>query len=307
MADRAGWQGSLPRAVTRFRHFIAIDWSGAAGERQKGIAIAIAGTDGSPPQIIRNARAWSRPEVLEFLLHGLPADTLVGMDLGISLPFADAGAYFPGWDASPTDARALWALIDEICVDDPHLAANSFVDHPEASRHFRRHGGREGDRFHLPGAPDRRGRFRVTEARQAATGCKPYSNANLVGAAQVGKSSLTGMRLLHRLDRRIPVWPIDPLPGYGPGIVEIYTSLAAIAAGRSAARAKMTDHASMNAALAALGSPPIAGEGAIDDHTADAIVTAAWLRTTAERRSLWHPPAMTNEIAKTEGWTFGAV
>ena len=30
-------------------------------------------------------------------------------------------------------------------------------------------------------------------------GCKPYSNFNLVGAAQVGKSSLSGMRMLHRL------------------------------------------------------------------------------------------------------------
>ena len=52
-----------------------------------------------------------------------------------------------------------------------------------------------------------RGRFRVTEIEQARMGCKPYSNFNLVGAAQVGKSSLTGMRVLHALSGAVPVWP----------------------------------------------------------------------------------------------------
>jgi hypothetical protein len=189
----------------RFGHFLAIDWSGAAGPRQKGIALAIANTDGGPPEIIRRDRAFSREDVLALLATDLPDDTLVGLDLGMSLPFADARAFFPGWPASPASARELWALIDEICAPDPHLAATSFVDHPELSAYFRRHGGREGARFHLPGTTHKRGRFRVTEEAQAMLGCKPYSNFNLVGAAQVGKSSLTGMRMLHRLQGRVPV------------------------------------------------------------------------------------------------------
>ena len=292
--------------MSRWRHFLAIDWSGAAGERHKGIALALCDQGGGPPRLLAHEKPWSRPEVLDLIAHDLPPDTLVGMDLGMSLPFADAGAFFPGWEESPPDARALWVLVDAACAADPHLGASSLGDHPAASAYFRRHGGREGPHFHLPGTPHRRGRFRVTEEEQARMGCKPYSNFNLVGAAQVGKSSLTGMRLLHRLQGRVPVWPVDPLPPGGPAIVEIYTALAAIAAGRSAGRSKMTDHAALNAALAALGSPPVAGGGPLDDHSADALVTAAWLRRSAHVAALWRPARLTPALAATEGWTFGA-
>jgi hypothetical protein len=245
--------------------------------------------------------------VLVWLLDEMPADTLVGLDLGASLPFADCGAFFPGWDRSPPDAKSLWRLVDDVCRDDAHLAASSFVDHLEASRYFRRHGGREGAQFHAPAAGHRRGRFRVTEAAQAAMGCKPYSNFNLVGAAQVGKSSLTGMRVLHRLDGRLPVWPFDPLPATGSVVVEIYTAIAAMAGGRNPGRSKIKTIAELNHALATIGSQGVPGSGAIDDHSADALLTAAWLRQVSVRRELWRPGGMTPEIAATEGWTFGAL
>lgn len=287
--------------MSRFAHFAAIDWSGAAGERHKGIAVAICGAGDAAPKLVRPGHRWSRQDILDWLLDGLPENTLVGLDLGISLPFADRGAFFPGWSESPPDARALWALVDELCADDPHLAASSFVDHLEASRHFRRHGGREGDLF-----GGGRGRFRVTEQAQAAMGCNPYSNFNLVGAAQVGKSSLTGMRVLHRLDGRLPVWPVDPLPESGSAVVEIYSALAAIEAGRRAGATKLRSLAELNAALAVLGSAPARHRGPLDDHQTDALLVAAWLRRAADRAELWAPAAMTPQTAATEGWTFGA-
>lgn len=289
----------------RFRHFAAIDWSGAAGERHKGIAVALCREGSTAPVLVREGHRWSRAEVLGWLLGDLPSDTLVGMDLGMSLAFADAGAFFPGWAESPVFARDLWRLVDRLCAEEPHLAVGAFVDHPELARHFRRHGGREGDRFRLPGAADGRGRFRVTEQEQARLGCKPYSNFNLVGAAQVGKSSLSGMRLLHRMEARLPVWPVDPLPAGGSVLVEIYTTIAAIAAGRSAARSKIRDGADLDTALAALGSAPAGHRGAIDDHRSDALLTAAWLRANAGRAELWAPALLTDAIARTEGWTFG--
>ena len=287
---------------------MAIDWSGAKGERQKGIAVALCSAGGEAPRLLHppGQGNWSRTDVLDLLLHRLPEDTLAGLDLGISLPFADAGAFFPGWEESPPDARTLWALIDRVCAADPHLSATSFVDHPEASAYFRRHGGREGAHFHLPGAAHKRGRMRVTEEAQVRAGCKPYSNFNLVGAAQVGKSSLTGMRLLHRLGGRLPVWPVDPLPASGSVVTEIYTTLAAVAAGRTASRAKMTTYAALNEALDKLSSPRVPGMGPIDDHSSDALLTSAWLRTEAPRGDLWTPAGLTDELARTEGWTFGA-
>ncbi len=285
----------------RFRNFAAIDWSGAIGERHLGIAVALCGAGRSAPALVRPGHRWSRIEVLDWLLDDMPGDTLVGFDMGISLAFADAGAFFPGWTDSPPDARALWTLVDRTCGEDPHLAVSTLVDHQEAARHFRRHGGREGDLF-----GGGRGRFRVTERAQEAMGCKPYSNFNLVGAAQVGKSSLTGMRLLHRLGARLPVWPIDPLPASGSAVVEIYTAIAAMAAGRSAGKSKIRDHGELDTALVALGSEPLGETGPIADHASDALVTAAWLRSAAHKPALWSPQGLTSEIARTEGWTFGA-
>jgi hypothetical protein len=287
--------------IRPFSHFVAIDWSGAAGERQRGIAVAICAIGSDVPTLVRPGHIWSRGEVMDWLRDDLPDDTLVGMDLGISLPFVDAGAFFPGWAHSPADAHALWAMVDAIATPDAHLAVSSFVDHDEVARHFRRHGGRQGALF-----PAGRGRMRVTERAQEAMGCKPYSNFNLVGAAQVGKSSLTGMRLLHALRGRVPVWPIDPLPDTGSVICEIYTTIAAMAAGRSAGRSKIRSGAELDDALVRLGSDPLRHIGPIDDHTSDALITAAWLRRAAPDPALWHPPGLTAEIAATEGWTFGA-
>ena len=292
--------------MNRFSHFLAIDWSGAKGERHKGIALALADLGKGPPRLLQRAKAWSRKDVLAFLRDDLPRGTLVGMDLGISLPFADCGAYFPGWESSPSDAKTLWALIDDLCANDPHLEAGGVLRHRELARYFRHGGGVEGDRFHAPHAASREGRFRVAEQAQRMMGCRPVSNFNLVGAAQVGKSSLTGMRMLHRLVGKVPVWPVDPLPEHGSVVTEIYTSVAARLGGATGAATKLRSNAALNDALDRLGSPPVKGSGAIDDHSSDALLTAAWLRKVHANRDLWHPPGLTADVARTEGWTFGA-
>ncbi|MEO1490392.1 MAG: hypothetical protein AAFR88_13310 [Pseudomonadota bacterium] len=302
-----------------FEHFVALDWSGAKGERHRGIALAVAVAGKAPPVLVKpvDDKGWSRLEIMEILKDGLPANTLVGADLGISLPYQDAGAFFPGWSQSPRSAKKLWALIDEMCADDPHLGAHSFLEHPEAARYFRHSKAHVGDRFLLEGAVTREGRFRVAEAAQRAQNCRPVSNFNLVGAAQVGKSSLTGMRMLHQLQGHLPVWPMDPIPtkrqvSGGSMLVEIYTGLASKEAaalrneGRGA-RTKLLTYADLNDALDALGSAPVDKTGTVDDHSSDALLTAAWLRKAAKEERRWNPRFLTAEIAWTEGWTFGAL
>lgn len=300
MEQRSPEAASQKESVTpRFDYFAAIDWSGAVGLRQPGIAVAICSVGHDAPALVRRGHVWSRMDVLEWIAGEMPENTLAGFDLGQSLAFADAGAFFPGWHESPPDAKALWALVDRICAGEDNLAASRFVDHPEASRYFRRHGGRTGDRFGTGS-----GRFRITEHAQRAQGLNPYSNFNLVGAAQVGKSSLTGMRMLHRLDGRVPVWPIDPFPDECSVIVEIYTSLAAIAAGLSKGRTKIRDGATLDTALATLGSGPHTPLPRYTDHITDALLTSAWLRTVAHDPALWSPEGL-DAVAQTEGWTFG--
>jgi hypothetical protein len=287
--------------VDRFAHFVAIDWSGAVGPRQAGIAVALCETGDAAPALVRPGHIWSRHDVLDWLVSDLPDGALVGMDLSPALPFVDRGAYFPGWPDSPANARDLWALVESICADDPNLSASSFVDHPHASRYFRRHGGRTGVDF-----GSGRGRLRVVEERQRAHGLSPYSCLNLVGAAQVGKSSLTAMRVLHRLAGRLPVWPFDPLPKNGSAVVEIYTSLAAREAGLRSGLSKIRDGVALDAALANLGSAPHKPLPRYTDHATDAILTAAWLRKVAHDPVLWAPDGL-DAVAQTEGWTFGVL
>lgn len=296
--------GGTPRTgLTRFRHFAAIDWSGAAGARQQGIALACCQAGTAAPDLLLPAGGWSRAAILDWLRGAAAAgtDMLIGLDLSPALPLEDSGGYFPGWPASPHDAKTLWALIDSMSRDDPHFTVGTLLRDPHIRRHFRQQ--RDcGDLF-----PGGRGRLRVCEERQRNAGLSPSSCFNLVGAAQVGKSSLTGMRVLHQLNGAIPVWPFDPVPDTGPVIVEIYTTIAARAAEIRKGRSKMRDADALDAALVALGSDRHAPLAKYDDHVTDAILTSAWLRTVVDCEDLWHPPAMTPEIALTEGWTFGVV
>ncbi len=283
--------------MTRFTRFACFDWSGQNIARPRGIALAIAGPDGAP-RLVDRPGGWSRGDVLDWLraLAGSGDDMLVGFDFSPALPFADAGAYFPGWPATPPDARALWATIDRMAATDLHLGCTSFLQNTQIARYFRQSGGRAGDLF----GPRGRGRLRVTEARG---GGAPASGFNLIGASQVGKSSLTGMRVLHQLAGGIPCWPFDPLPDRGPALVEIYTSIAARAAGAPPGRSKFRTRDALDRALAVLGTPPVVLPR-YDDHATDAVVTAAWLARHAGDETLWHPDGLA-AVAQTEGWTFG--
>jgi len=288
-----------------FTQFACFDWSGQAVARPNGLALAtIDANHRAVPQLIRPEGGWTRKAALQWMVSHAKAgtDILIGLDLSPTFPFIDHGAYFPGWTDSPPDARTLWALVDDLCNDSPYLAASGFVTDPQARRYFRHGQGDTGDRFGALGT----GRLRVVEQHQRATRqANSASCFNLVGAAQVGKSSLTGMRVLHRLAGRIPVWPFDPIPDHGPVIVEIYTSIAARAAGLRVGRSKIRDADALREALANLQAAYPAQLVRFDDHSTDAIITAAWLRKAALQPALWAPEPLNDEIAAKEGWTFG--
>ena len=290
--------------MRRFAHFAALDWSGARGERQRGIALAVA-SGAAAPALVRPGHIWSRAEILDWL-DGVAAagdDMLIGFDFSSAFAFADCGAYFPHWAESPPDIPRLWSLVDKLTSADPHYEVGGFLAHAEARRHFRLGGGEVGDLF-VPGG----GRLRIVEQHQRTTKqAASVSNFNLVGAAQVGKGSLAGMRLLHRLHDRLPLWPLDPVPARGPLLVETYTSLAARAAGLPPGRSKIRDGAALDVALAALGSPGCGLIGPVSDHACDALLTAAWLREIASDPASWSPAPLNDMLAKTEGWTFGVI
>ena len=289
--------------MREFDNFAVVDWSGQAVARPKGLAVAHASAGRRAPILLRPDGGWSRPAILDWIerLAEAESDILIGLDLSPALPFVDQGAYFPGWSASPRDAYELWSMVDQLAASDEHLSASAFLADNEIARHFRQLNNC-GDRFGFG-----RGRLRVCEHGQAAMGLSPQSCFNLVGAAQVGKSSLTGMRVLNRLRGRVPIWPFDSVPEQGPVLVEIYTSVAARAAGVRKGRSKVRDAHSLDEALGALQSDRHTRLRSYDDHSTDAILTTAWLRGAAAVASHWAPAGLTPHIARCEGWTFGVI
>lgn len=280
----------------RFASTVAIDWSGAKGRRHRGIAIAEARGD-EPPRLVRPGHVWSRCEVLEWLLvRAAKEPTLFGFDFSFAPPFAERGAYLPGEEGVPDNARDFWAYVDMLSEDED-LGAASFLE-----RAHRRH-------FYFgiaDGAKADFVRFRQCDARLNAQGGRKTASAyDAIGAAQVAKASFSGMRLLRRLDGKVAIWPMDPLPAKGSAVVEIYTRIYLRNAGMSGK--KLRSRVDLNQALAGLGSKPARLRFEPNDHQTDALVTAAGMRAHLGNPDAFAPTGITAELARTEGWTFGIV
>jgi len=283
--------------VRRFAAFVAIDWSGAKGSRHKGIAIAEARGEAAP-RLIRPGHIWSRQEVLDWLLKRAAKEpTLFGFDFSFAPPIIEIGEYLPGEPGVPRTAREFWAYVESRC-DDADLGAASFLEVAHR-RHFY-FGIADGVKADFV-------RFRQCDARLNAQGGRKTASAyDAIGAAQVAKASFSGMRFLHRLDGKVAIWPMDPLPEHGSAVVEIYTRIYLRRAGLTGA--KLRTRADLNRALKGLGGVPARLRFEPNDHQTDALVTAAGMRQIAltEPRA-FDPQGLTPEIARSEGWTFGVL
>jgi hypothetical protein len=283
--------------VTNFARFVAIDWSGAKGKRHKGIAIAEARGDVAP-RLVRPGHVWSREEVLGWLVkEAMKEPTLFGFDFSFAPPIVERGEYLIGEADVPKTAREFWAYVDARC-DDEDLGAASFLELAHR-RHFY-FGIADGVKADFV-------RFRQCDARLNAQGGRKTASAyDAIGAAQVAKASFSGMRLLHRLDGKVAIWPMEPLPPHGSAVVEIYTRIYLRRAGMSGT--KLRSRAALNLALEGLGSPPARLKFEPNDHQTDALVTAAGMRALAETEPrAFDPQWLTPQIAETEGWTFGVL
>ncbi len=301
-----------------FTEFVAIDWSGAKGAAHPSIAVALCTPGHSPPILVEPpGRFWSRRGVLDWLLARGDRRPLVGFDFSFSAPHCDLQSYFRYADVAQ-EAKALWAYVDHLSLDNIDLGASGFVERSAHRREF--YLGK------IDGVKASYMRLRACELRfNEQGGGKPSSIFDAVGAAQVCKASFAGMRLLHRAQASFPVWPFDPRSEHDGLMVEIYTRAFLRLAGLSGR--KVRDRGNLNAALHTFGSYPIhvalpkeakasartvgkdtsPHEEVLSDHATDALVAAAGLRWAANREEFWSPAGLTEELARTEGWTLGVV
>jgi hypothetical protein len=279
-----------------FERFIAIDWSGAekANHYRGKIQIAIAEAN-EPPKLWQPRPFWTRQQALEALQVLLEQKTasLIGFDFSFAPPY-HAGKHYLSGAIKLNNAKALWEYVDLVSQEKADLCASTFI-----ARHQ--------PHFYTGKACGPKSAFlqlrHCEQVFNAAKGGKPSSIFDCVGAAQVAKASFSGMRLLNRLKSHAAVWPFDAKPEHGSCIVEIYCRAFIQLAGLSGR--KIRDPATLNIALTALNSPPVAALEGLNDDQSDALVAAAALRFLAQRQDYWRPLGLTPEIARCEGWTFG--
>lgn len=278
----------------RFRRYIALDWSGA--KRANGVAVAKCTSGRGAPQLVPIARGnrWRREDARDWLSETITTDgsVLIGLDFAFAFPWEDAGCYFPDGGVDLDDAAALWKRVEEVCGEDKDLYAGSFTKDKRFASFFWKTGHGQA-------------RFRCTEKC-----CKPKPECvfKLVGPKQVGKASLSGMRLLHQLKARhgdaIKVWPFDPDTDTDSVCVEIFPTHFIARAGMRPR--KIRDLYALNKVLAHYESDPVPkDEEKRSDHDTDALISAAALRHLAGDAKLWCPKAMTPDVARREGWIFG--
>lgn len=286
-----------------FDLYVGIDWTGA--QPAKAVAVAAVGPDRVVHPIAPAGRYWGRAEAAEWVAARVREGqrVLAGIDCGFGMPWVPGVGYLDGRVPDVTDMPGLWDLVEAasggapddfagLAVTDPRLTPSYWVSGPRPAMW--------GD-----GSTKRR----RTELAAAATGAgTPVSLFNLAAAAkQVGKASLAGMRTLRRLKgmlgERIAVWPAEAPAGRSV-VLEIYPTLFRLQAlGRTL---KITDRAVLERALAPYGCRAAPGlPDRLDDHTGDAMISAAGLSILAGKESAWAPAGLDPDTARREGWIFG--
>ncbi len=322
--------------IPAFDRFIGVDWSGAGGRQYAGIAVAECRAGTHAPILIQPpATRWRRTDFVDWMAAqaGRGERLLVGIDCAFALPAEMAGALL-GDDYSAAD---LWAYIDAHSAEAEDFFGGPFALHDNHRSHFWHSGPRPTGFAEL---------HRATEqaCRSAGLGA-PESPLKLVGARQVGKGGLAGMRVLHalktRLAGRFAVWPFDPPGGADIVCIELYPRLFMRMAGHG--NGKVRTVSALDRCLGALGcitlsSPPPSrgrdmnesvskalpldggglGEGdchgehaapdpaqTLIDHETDALVAAAGLRFIAGDPAVWKPTGLDALAMRAEGWIFG--
>lgn len=280
-----------------FDRFVAMDWSGSRARRYDGIAVAACAPGRGAPRLVEpKERTWSRTAVVDWLDREVAQGTrmLVGLDFAFSFPF-EADGYLAGRLPAARDVFALWRTIDAMSCDDRDFGCAGMV--AAHAPLFWTAGPRPADWIE---------RRRLAErACGAATKTYPESLYKLLHSKQVGKASMTGIRVLNEVRRRHPgrftIWPFERPAG--SVAVEIYPTLFRKQA--LGGTAKIRTRAALNTALTVFGSRLNSGADSevLRDHDTDALLSAAALRAVAADPKLWAVPPHAG-VAQ-EGWIFG--
>jgi len=283
-----------------FDAFIAIDWSGAKGARQRGIAVATALPSADYVILDRcGSGAWSRLELLEWLQNELRRyeRALVGFDFAFSFPYDEALGYLAGKCRDVENHLSLWKLVDSLSesIDSRNFYGAGIIDHKTYSSLFFR-GKRKTSN-------DWREINRQTEkACPQQPSCifrlVPYQRA-------VCKASLAGMRFLNALKARegdrVAVWPFER--SYAAHtVVEIFPTI--FRDEQYGTRDKVEGRKlNFDVSIRHGEKRHRANSKELGSDDTDALISAFGLKQLA--KSGWQPKSVDHRVISREGWIAG--
>ena len=274
-----------------FECFVGIDWSGDRNPWQKGLKIAIAYPGHAAPRLVQcpaRKSGWSRTDAIKWIEDRFQHErALIGLDFAFGFPPVSL----------PGNAVLDWEYAESVCATYPNFYGGAFFRPPDCLH------------SHLvnsPWLPKRSysaNHLRMTDIVAMETpGARPQSVFNAVGPAQVGPSSISGMRALRSLRQncsgRIAIWPFDDVRRTGSVIVEIFPRYYPLSRGR---KARLAGHQELNEALAAFESDDVKHSPRSEDE-GDALLSAAALRSLSSQESVFKLP---DQNIRTQGWIFG--
>jgi hypothetical protein len=275
-----------------FDYFVGIDWSGNGARRQKGLKVALARPGYSAPKLEAcpdDRGRWSRSDAAKWI-----ADVVKNKHVLIGLDFAFG---FPDVRDVVGNLLLDWDYVEKICRGETNYYGRPFF---ENSGH--QHACLINSRW-FQGANFEAGRLRATEQAAAlVVGATPQTIFNAVGPAQVGPSSISGMRMLLALKEEmgdyLAIWPFDAPSDLKSTLVEIFPRYFALSRTKVA---KLADHNNLNAALVAFDSEEVELAPKSEDE-GDALLSAAALRALSSQQSLFQLP---DPSIRSQGWIFG--
>jgi len=274
-----------------FDCFVGIDWSGDKNPWQKGLKVAVAYPGCAPPSLKPcpdRKGGWPRSDVVKWIADEFQdRRALIGIDFAFGFPQVTL----------PENIILDWEYAEKVCAESPNFYGGAFFRPPILA-----HSHLVNSRW-LPKDRYSANHLRMTDfVAMETTGARPQSIFNAVGPAQVGPSSISGMRALRFLRRtcedRIAIWPFDDVIRSGSVIVEIFPRYYPLAKGKSAMLAGRRE---LNAALAVYESEGVKRSPKSEDE-GDALLAAAALRLLSSQDALFHLP---DEAIRTQGWIFG--
>jgi precorrin-8X/cobalt-precorrin-8 methylmutase len=230
-----------------FDRIVIVDWSANSRPKLGADSIWIADDDGSSTTVENLATRTQAFDRLCHIVDGAAGRTLIGVDFSLGYPAGTAAAL--GLVGTPW--RAMWDLLQSEIVDDGLNRNNRFEVAAELNRRMSDGGASpfwgcppghatSSLRATKPTRTDAHepAEWRRVERELRASGRRPFSSWQLLGAGAVGSQSLVGIPMVERLRVRSPdrvdVWPFTtglraPEPRLGGVVIaEVWPSLIAV-------------------------------------------------------------------------------